>query len=339
MRNSSLLALLGLLSASALAAKLPKRGLAAVGSKDWPEDDAIWVGESSPISWYYNFYWNVSAVYASVPQDQVEYVPMLWGGGVNDTDFLSNITEMIKPSSGAGGRNITHVMGFNLPDQLFSDGGSEMKPADAAQSWVHNLLPLREKFGIKLGLPVVGDPRGGWVDPFLKNCSRLNDNKECKFDFVPLHAFGQFGVLQDRVGKFSSAFPGVPLWIVEYGYNDQNLATTQEYFNQSLTFLDDNKAVERYSWFGAFRSTVSNVGPNMAMLDPWGNLTDIGSWYLGGNATGKAAMPNDTPRTNACSAEHPCTDADKNAGTELSNGRSLGLWWSGAASCLLLLLL
>lgn len=131
----------------------------------------------------------------------------------------------------------------------------------------------------------------------------------------------------------------MPIWVTEYGYNDQNLSTTQDFFNQSLTFLEENKAVERYSWFGAFRSTVSNVGPNMAMLDPWGNLTDIGSWYLGGNATGKPAMPNDTPRTNACTAEHPCTPDKKNAGTDLLGGRGWGMWWTVASAGSLLLLL
>jgi hypothetical protein len=116
------------------------------------------------------------------------------------------------------------------------------------------------------------------------------------------------------------------------------LSTTQDYFNQSLAFLEDSKDVARYSWFGSFRSTVSNVGPNMAMLDPWGNLTDIGSWYLGGEATGKAAMPNDTPRTNACSAEHPCTGSDnKNAGVSLAGGRGLGLWGAAASGLVLLL--
>lgn len=44
--------------------------------------------------------------------------------------------------------------------------------------------------------------------------------------------------------------------------------------------------VSFYSYFGAFQSFTSNVGINVAMLDSWGNLTDIGSWYLGGNATG-----------------------------------------------------
>ena len=43
--------------------------------------------------------------------------------------------------------------------------------------------------------------------------------------------------------------------------------------------------VTRYSYFGAFRSSVSNVGPNAAMLTEKGKLTDIGSWYLGGVET------------------------------------------------------
>jgi hypothetical protein len=43
--------------------------------------------------------------------------------------------------------------------------------------------------------------------------------------------------------------------------------------------------IERYSYFGSFRSDVSNVGPNAAMLTQNGQLTDIGSWYLGGAAT------------------------------------------------------
>lgn len=40
-----------------------------------------------------------------------------------------------------------------------------------------------------------------------------------------------------------------------------------------------------YSYFGAFRSDVSNVGPNAAMLTQDGKLTDIGSWYMGGFST------------------------------------------------------
>ncbi|KAL1842110.1 hypothetical protein VTJ49DRAFT_5989 [Mycothermus thermophilus] len=337
-KASSWLALVGVLATTTAGADASgkRRGHVSVGNKDWPEDDAIWVRENSPISWYHNFHWNVTATYASLPQDQLEFVPTMWGGGVNDTEFLANVTELIRPAGGGDGRAITHIMAFNMPDQPYEYGGSQMAPADAARAWMRNLLPLREEFGVKIGLPLVGDPRGGWVDPFLRNCSELNEGKDCEFDFVPLHAFGHFGVLKDQIGKFASAFPGKPLWVVEYGYPDQNLSTTQQYFNESLAYLEGHEAVERYSWFGAFRSTVSNVGPNMAMLDPWGNLTDIGSWYLGGEATGTPAMPNDVPRTDLCSVENPC--GGKNAAATVTGTRDLTLWSGIAAFGLLLVL-
>lgn len=49
--------------------------------------------------------------------------------------------------------------------------------------------------------------------------------------------------------------------------------------------LNDTRNITHYSYFGSFRSDVSNVGPNAAMLTQDGKLTDIGSWYLGGAAT------------------------------------------------------
>jgi hypothetical protein len=54
----------------------------------------------------------------------------------------------------------------------------------------------------------------------------------------------------------------------------------------SAEYFDRLDYVERYSYFGSFRSDASNVGPNAAMLNNKGQLTDIGSWYLGGKATG-----------------------------------------------------
>jgi hypothetical protein len=71
-----------------------------------------------------------------------------------------------------------------------------------------------------------------------------------------------------------------------------DLYDTQSFFNESAEYFDRLYYVERYSYFGSFRSTVSNVGPNVSMLDGSGRLTDIGSWYLGGAATN--VVPNTT---------------------------------------------
>lgn len=55
-----------------------------------------------------------------------------------------------------------------------------------------------------------------------------------------------------------------------------------------------NRAVTHYAYFGAFRSDVSNVGKNAAMLTEKGQLTDIGSWYMGGVATNNIPQASDS---------------------------------------------
>ncbi len=191
-------------TAAAAQTQSPKRGLAFTPNDGFPEDNEIWARKESGLTWYYNFNWNVSEEYASVPQAQFEFVPMMWGGNDgNDTFFLGNVTEMMKKT----GRNISHVLGFNTPDMPFTSGGSEMLPAIAAKAWVLNILPLREEHGIKVGLPVMGSDSNAhdWLDPFLANCTKVNKKKPCGFDFVTLHSFGDFEVLKKRVDMWAKA--------------------------------------------------------------------------------------------------------------------------------------
>ena len=62
---------------------------------------------------------------------------------------------------------------------------------------------------------------------------------------------------------------------------------TQGFFNASIEYLDRLDYVQRYAWFGSFRSDVSNVGPNGAMLNSQGQLNYLGAWYLGRPVTEK----------------------------------------------------
>lgn len=84
------------------------------------------------------------------------------------------------------------------------------------------------------------------------------------------------------------SFPNKSIWVTEYNFDNQDLEATQSFYNMSSQYMDRLAEIGRYSLFGAFRSSVSNVGPNGAMLSAGGELTDIGSWYLGGSATGVA---------------------------------------------------
>jgi hypothetical protein len=95
-------------------------------------------------------------------------------------------------------------------------------------------------------------------------------------------------------------FPNTSIWVTEYNYDNQELATTQSFYNTSAQTLDGWAQVERYSLFGAFRSSKSNVGPNAAMLSAGGQLTDIGAWYLDRPATG--VLPSSTKESSAAAA-------------------------------------
>ncbi|KAI5919147.1 glycosyl hydrolase catalytic core-domain-containing protein [Camillea tinctor] len=263
-----------------------KRGLIFIPNSKYPEDNQIWVQSDSDLTWYYNYGASPSPAFSSVSQDDFEFVPMLWGT-VDDTSFLDTVQSLVD-----SGRNITHVLGFNEPDAATTDGGgSSIDPATAADVWVKNIAPLSEQ-GIKLGLPACTGGWGGipWLQQFLGNCSALISNdtqtRNCSYDFVNIHWYGNFEGLASHLGSYSAAFPNVTQWITEYNYDNQDLATTQNFYNTSAEYFDRLDSVGRYSYFGSFRSDDSNVGANAVMLNNDGELTDIGSWYLGGSATG-----------------------------------------------------
>jgi hypothetical protein len=151
---------------------------------------------------------------------------------------------------------------------------------------MRNIAPLRDQ-GIKVGLPAVtGSPDGfNWLANFNKSCSVLSA-KGCEADFIPVHWYGNFQGLASHVGQVRATYPQLPIWVTEFADPDDTLLNSQSFYNQSTAFLDQLYYCDRYSYFGAFRSDTSNVGGNAAFLTQNGQLTDIGSWYLGGSATG-----------------------------------------------------
>ncbi|KAK7955857.1 uncharacterized protein PG986_005079 [Apiospora aurea] len=279
MRQTAQLLLLSLGSSIATASGSNKRGLVFVPNEQWPQDSQIWVKPGTDLTWYYNYKMTPAPSFADVPQDKFEFVPMMWGK-VDGTTFLDSVNQQLD-----GGRNISHVLGFNEPDGAVS-GGSNLDPESAAQLWVTNMEPLAKR-GVKLGMPAVtGSDRGvKWTQNFATECAKVA-NKNCTFDFLPIHFYGSFEGLASHMGSMSASFPNVTQWITEYNWDNQDLSTTKSFFNTTCEYFDRLDSVARYSYFGSFRSKVSNVGPNAVMLNNDGELTDIGSWYMGGSATG-----------------------------------------------------
>lgn len=272
-------ALIPSILAQATFSKSSKRGLVFIPPKNTADasDDQIWNRPGSDLTWYYNYGVQPSSAYSNTTQADWEFVPMLWG--TSDTSFLSEVQTLVK-----NGRNITHVLTFNEPDGTTATGGSNIQPSTAATAWISEVEPLR-KMGIKTGAPAVTGSQGGftWLQEFFDSCHSQGTN--CTADFFPVHWYGDFQGLASQLGQVVGTYPNKSIWITEYAFNDQPLAATQSFFNSSAEYFDRLDYVERYSYFGSFRSDVSNVGPNAAMLTKKGQLTDIGSWYLGGAAT------------------------------------------------------
>ncbi|KAI1186661.1 glycoside hydrolase family 128 protein [Nemania serpens] len=283
--HSSFALLATALSVAHAQTRSDKRGLVFVPNEKTPEDNKIWVRDGSDLTWYYNYDPTPAPAFSDQPQSDFEFVPMLWGS-IEDTSFRDAVDDLINH-----GRNISHVLTFNEPDGPTQYGGSNIFPYKAAQVWVDNIIPLQEK-GIKVGLPACTGAQSGitWLQEFLGNCSQListdGNEKNCSYDFVSIHWYGNFEGLASHLGEYSAAFPNKSQWITEYNLDNQDLASTQGFFNTSAEYFDRLDNVARYSYFGSFRSDKSNVGPNAVMLNNDGELTDIGSWYLGGAATG-----------------------------------------------------
>lgn len=204
--SSPLLLSLLLLSTHASAFST-KRGLVFTPNSSWPQDNYIWTRAPSDLTWYYNYGSLPSPVYSNLTQNDFEFVPMLWGApsSTSDTTFLIAIKALI-----AKGVNISHVMSFNEPELSMDYGGSNVEPSVAAAVWVSNIIPLQE-LGIKVGLPACSGSTDAvpWLNQMLGNCSKLissnGKTKNCTYDFVPLHWYGNFEGLASHIGTYAAA--------------------------------------------------------------------------------------------------------------------------------------
>jgi len=199
---------------------------------------------------------------------------MLWGAvEENDQKTFYQAIKSYKDS----GQNITHTLGFNEPDEPKKTGGSSMSASDAASIWIREMEPVRG-LGVKVGAPAVtGSGRGlDWMKSWLESCKG-----KCHYDFIPVHWYGPFEGLAGHIGAVRAQYPTATLWVTEFGIIRAGASATIAMFNQSVAYLDKLEYVERYSYFGAFRSDASNIGPDAAMLSKDGGLTEIGSLYVG----------------------------------------------------------
>lgn len=222
-------------------------------------------------TWYYNY----GAVPTPDYQNKLNFVPMLWGppeDPATDMTFYNTVSNLIKE-----GQNITYVLGFNEPDNCYGGtGGSCTSAATAAQIWKKQMEPLKNEFGVKLGAPAVrGSPDGfNWLANWFSECAALvassggsSNTTSCEVDFIPAHWYGDFQGLASHLGQINATYPNISsMWVTEFACADYTLEASQSFANQSFSYLDRYDAVKEYSYFGAYRSSVSNVSFSISIL-------------------------------------------------------------------------
>ncbi|OAL04753.1 hypothetical protein IQ06DRAFT_290782 [Phaeosphaeriaceae sp. SRC1lsM3a] len=262
-----------------------KKGFAYIG--DTHTGDNRLLSINSPLAWYYN--WSPGANRNLIPADSIEFVPMIHGIDATETSTTEQVIRDLPKSS-------THLLSFNEPDGTTGSGGSSIKPKDAAKAYIDYVVPYRTgKSGgrnWKISHPsTTGSPNGlDWLRSFNESCYEIDPKNGCPTDFVSVHWYGAFdglagwlGTLDEFYNTNSSRDTPVKLWVTELGLPQQSAEATVQMMNQTLPYLDKLDYVERYAWFGAFRTNDANewTGDGVALFDGSGGLTELGALYMG----------------------------------------------------------
>lgn len=230
----------------------------------------------------------------------LEFVPQLWGGDAA-ASFASEVLANVPATR--------HILTFNEPDSS-GDGQATMTPALAATIWKQYVEPLRTH-NIKLGSPACTGTDTGieWLKQFYGNCTT------CHIDFIATHWYGSFQGLAAHLGNLYNVFNGTTMWVTEMAIADASVTDTDYMFNTSTSWLDGLDWVERYAWFGGFRSTDSNVGTNATFLNAVGSLTSLGKEYLFQVASNSSTASSTTTTSASRGATRATTSASPSSTT------------------------
>lgn len=262
-----------------------KRGFAYIGDTHTTDNRLLSI--NSPLAWYYN--WSPYPNTNLIPSDALDFVPMIHGLDATQDSRTEPVIKALPQSS-------THLLSFNEPDGTTGSGGSSIEPADAAKAYIDYVVPFRlGKSGgrnWKISHPsTTGSPNGlEWLRKFNESCYKIDSENGCPTDFIAAHWYGNFDGLSAWLGTLDEFYntnttrnDPVKIWVTELGLPQQSAVATVEMMNKTLPYLDGLEYVEKYAWFGAFRTDEANAwtGDGVALFDGEGGLTELGQVYLG----------------------------------------------------------
>lgn len=221
----------------------------------------------------------------------MEFVPLIHGIDGAQSSQTARVLSSLPSSS-------QHLLSFNEPDGTTDSGGSAITPENAARAYIDHIVPYRNgKDGRrwKISHPsTTGSPMGlNWLRRFNESCYRIDRENGCPTDFVAVHWYGAFDGMAGWLGTLNEFYntntsSNLKMWVTEMALPQADARATVAMMNQTLPYLDGLDYVEKYSWFGAFRTDEANewTGDGVALFDDDGGLTELGALYMGGQANG-----------------------------------------------------
>ncbi len=200
--------------------------------------------------WFYNWANGASST------NNVEYVPMKWGGGYAGTSFSNK-------------SDATHMLGFNEPSHTDQ---SNLSVDKAIKYW-----SSLQKSGLRLGSPGIADNGKSWLYSFMEKADQLN----LRIDFIAVHYY-QGGKTASQMYNWLKDVhnrTGRPVWVTEWNnganWTNEGDPTYEEQaadVSDMIAMMDTTSWIERYAiynWVEAVR----------AVIDGDGSLTLAGDVY------------------------------------------------------------
>jgi hypothetical protein len=196
------------------------------------------------ISWFFNWEcWVPDGVPAGM-----EWIPCVRTASNAREQLDGFLTDIIQNR----GIKTTALLGFNepeIPDQ------ANMSVEEAVQLWRDVVVPVKRKFGLRLGSPSMSSDVGRskpWLNSFL---SQTQAQGGSEVDFVVVHWYGpHFGDMRAFLEDMHHTY-GLPLWVNEFacstmGNGEAPASQVGAFMREAVPWLDSCPWVERYAYFG-----------------------------------------------------------------------------------------
>ena len=235
-----------------------------------------------------NVSWNYSWGSVRVPEQpaNIEFIPMIWGGG-NPEKLEQRLTKEVIPN--IKGKQVHRLLGFNEPDKSEQ---ANMPYTKAIELW-----PTLEKLDIPLCSPACANPAGvnddsvqGVAGTWMRDFMKEADAKGLRVDYIGVHWYGGANAasFKGKMRQIYEKYGNRPLLITEFAPADWhtngdiqkhrlNSGAVLAFMKDVLPWMESQDWIAGYAWF-PFKID-SPVGTSSALFDAAGKLTPCGKFY------------------------------------------------------------